>query len=134
VARKLRSALTGSRLPLLSAFSSALLAEGVGMTVNLAVPAVAMDMLPGQRRSLPAGIPLNSTWPFLQFVLRARKAPNFPFWKLSNQLSLPGSETDKVNVIAPVFGFAVGSRRPLQCPQTAHAIQACAERLRFGRA
>jgi len=54
-------------------------------------------------------LPFSLTKRFLHFDLLAANTPNFPFWKVSSQLNVPGSPTDTVNVITPVVGFTVMS-------------------------
>ena len=89
----------------LRALLSALTADALGLSTNRTVPAPATAWLPFAN-TIFAGrhLPPSLTVPALHFAVAA-KTPNFPFWKVSNQLKVPGSDTVCAIVTVPFFGL-----------------------------
>src|ERR1700694_5787389 len=99
---------TGTPLFCLSALRSAFIAEALGRTMKVTLPAAGTALLPLANAMLEGRhLPFSLTSPFLHFVLLAANTPNFPFWNVRSQLNVPGSPTEAVNVIAPVCEFTV---------------------------
>lgn len=75
----------------------------MGFTVNVTTPGCATRVLP-RAYVIRDGrhLPLSRRLPVGHFAALAEKTPNLPFWNVSNQLSVPGFCTERLNVIAPV--------------------------------
>lgn len=104
-----RVAVTDRPRSCLSAASSALLAETLGLITKLIVPAAATIVPPLAKTTFAwEHLPLSLTRPVLHFALLTENTPNLLFWKVSSQLNVPGSLTDTLNTIAPVLRLMLG--------------------------